>query len=76
MSFDENNLFEIFFYPAVRDRRILNRLASMEEKKGKDNLQKQIERLCRFRDMSIRYAGVNQKRRRHSYNWSGDASLL
>ena len=39
----ENNLFEIFL-SCCEDRRILNRLASMEEKKGKDNLQKQIEK--------------------------------
>ena len=39
----ENNWFEIFL-SCCEDRRILNRLSLMEEKKGKDNLQKQIEK--------------------------------
>lgn len=39
----ENNLFDIFL-ACCKDKRIINRLAIMEENKGKDNLQKQIEK--------------------------------
>ena len=39
----ENNLYEIFL-SCCEDKRILSRMSAMEEKKGKDYLQKQIEK--------------------------------
>lgn len=39
----ENNLYEIFL-SCCEDKRILNRMGDMEKKKGKDALQKQIEK--------------------------------
>lgn len=39
----ENNLYEIFL-SCCEDKRILSRMSAMEEKRGKDYLQKQIEK--------------------------------
>lgn len=45
----ENNLYEIFL-SICEDKRILSRMDAMEEKKGKENLQKQIEKAVTVQD--------------------------
>jgi len=45
----EKNLYEIFL-SCCEDKRILNRMGQMEEKKGKDVLQKQIEKAITVKD--------------------------
>ena len=45
----ENNLYEIFL-SCCNDKRILDKMSSMEKKKGKDSLQKQIEKAVTVQD--------------------------